>query len=92
MAWWWDVDDRGASGVPGPAPGQPRGRAPTVALLLGVLRGFGSQGIPRSHRFACSRPLTLREGGVRFALADVIDAVEDQLLELGVFLAGAGVA
>ena len=21
-------------------------------------------GIPRSHRFACSRPLTLREGGL----------------------------
>ncbi len=27
------------------------------------------QSIPRSHRFARSRPLTLREGGVRFALA-----------------------
>ncbi len=30
------------------------------------LRGNDRCGrIPRSHRFACSRPLTLREGGVR---------------------------
>ena len=39
-----------------------RGNDVVLAGMTGVLASKRS-GIPRSHRFACSRPLTLREGG-----------------------------
>ena len=50
----WGVNDRGASGVPGPAPGQPQGRAPTKGhrLLAGPPLSFGHFPMNGGNRYA----------------------------------------
>ncbi len=47
--------ERGVCGV---------GLAGTGVLVVWLVGPAAAPGIPRSHRYACSRPLTLREGGV----------------------------